>query len=65
MIYLIGGAGNGNFGDELIVRCWLEFLRERRGRRAGGLRRELRQHLAALPRHAASRRSASSTTSTG
>ena len=29
MIYLIGGAGNGNFGDELIVRCWLEFLRER------------------------------------
>ena len=24
MIYLIGGAGNGNFGDELIVRCWLE-----------------------------------------
>lgn len=29
MIYLIGGAGNGNFGDELIVRCWLTFLRER------------------------------------
>jgi hypothetical protein len=29
MIYLIGGAGNGNFGDELIVRGWLEFLRER------------------------------------
>ncbi len=28
MIYLIGGAGNGNFGDELIVRGWLEFLRE-------------------------------------
>lgn len=27
MIYLIGGAGNGNFGDELIVRCWLEALR--------------------------------------
>ena len=27
MIYLLGGAGNGNFGDELIVRCWLEALR--------------------------------------
>lgn len=28
MIYMIGGAGNGNFGDELIVRGWLDFLRE-------------------------------------
>lgn len=28
MIYMIGGAGNGNFGDELIVRGWLSFLRE-------------------------------------
>ena len=29
MIYMIGGAGNGNFGDELIVRRWLAFLRDR------------------------------------
>ena len=28
MLYFIGGAGNGNFGDELIVRCWLDYLTE-------------------------------------
>jgi hypothetical protein len=26
MIYLVGGAGNGNFGDELIAKNWLDFL---------------------------------------
>jgi len=26
MYYLLGGAGYQNFGDELMVRCWLEYL---------------------------------------
>ena len=28
MIYMIGGAGAPNYGDELIVRSWLEYLSE-------------------------------------
>lgn len=28
-VILAGGAGNGNFGDELIVKNWLNFLNER------------------------------------
>ena len=28
MLYFIGGAGNGNFGDELILRGWLDYLTE-------------------------------------
>jgi len=29
MINLLGGAGNSNFGDELIVRAWLDYLQAR------------------------------------
>lgn len=28
MYYLLGGAGYDNFGDELMVRCWLDLLTE-------------------------------------
>lgn len=28
MLYMLGGAGVGNFGDELMVHKWLEFYRE-------------------------------------
>jgi hypothetical protein len=28
MLYFIGGAGNGNFGDELIVSGWIDYLSE-------------------------------------
>lgn len=27
---MLGGAGYHNFGDELMVRCWLEFFRDKR-----------------------------------
>lgn len=27
LIYMLGGAGYHNFGDELMVRCWLDFFR--------------------------------------
>lgn len=30
MIYMLGGAGYKNFGDELMVRCWLDFFRRER-----------------------------------
>ena len=64
MIYLIGGAGNGNFGDELIVRGWLEFLRET------GVAESIvcDENYASIPGASSARcspRSASPTTSTG